>query len=1438
MLRISGLTDERIAEWEAVIEAAMRTGLQQVMNAIADRIAAIQVASVLVAADGDGPVPAQEPDVPEGDGLPPGQPYVSPDDLASIPPAWQSVVADNLVPIAAEIWYESAAAIYASMVDATGAMGIPSVNSLAAEQYLARARNTFDEVGDHLWGVARAELLDGFERGESIPELAQRLRDSAGIAERTGTLVARTQVIEASNAGSIATARVSGLDMLKEWIATPDPRTRPTHIAADGQRQPLSEPFTVGGYSADFPADPSLPPSERYNCRCTVGYVMPEREARQAPEQVAPPEPLPGQSTGPGVDVEIPSGPSGYPARPGYPAQPGIPATSGRPARPGRPSGPGYPGRPGYPARPGRPTPRRTLPSRPGGALAPDDLPDDFNPAAIRRSLAGATTSDELAAAWQAEWRAITGRDIAIRMPPDPSLATMRQYAEGLLRSAERFPEIDIGSIDWFLEPNGSYAKMTIDLAGSDAPVLRINAYWSARENRTRLLRSMRGDVQGWTDGLGRGWSVRGASSAQATMFHEFAHAMAMGTFRGRVNPAVLRAVERRAALEGIEPDTLVARDISGYAGSDLDELIAEAFTDVLVNGPRASAISREIYDLLVFEYRASGLGIRMLPRVDLEPDLEDFADFRDFPSAPGLASRTVPQLRALAAERGITIPAGARKADIVRLLEQPGPDVPSIPAAPMTPAQFEARLNAAVTGDEALQAAGVALRTAAERKAYADYVSQFRFVNTALRNNGGVIPAGREFALERRLSAGLDSALARSRLPADIRVHRVGGTVEFEGGIPRVGAEWTDHGYISTSTQRKIAGRGEVEMRILVPQGTRAVSTPELDVNEVLLDRGTRFRVVSVSEPDALGVRRLDVEILPDAPPIVVAPQAAVTSTRAAIARQVAIDKARVVGDLGVDVLAQLENGMGAAALRTRITQTARRLGTPDKVRDALLAVVDDPVALRQAVAAVLRTSKIDIVAGDAGQIVRFDRRTMQAIDAAIADDAHVIIVRPGLSFLRGRERIQLSKATVETATPEEVALAERRATRAAARERNRQLEQASGTARLLAEMDELLAKRAEVSVIRERLDDALLAPEALFANADPAVMKALRDALGSAGDVAKLRLAVTRLSTKAKIKAISRSGSKVKYDPDLMDPLPGAPEIKAGAQVTVVTRGSSVTLPDGTVVQLRKAVVTPVAKPVKAAMSPVEAEREKLRRLTRDVPKADVRPLGGGYSADTELLTFPDGRRAVRKTYGQRLAAEDEGDREILGAMIAEASDARVAAAIQLPRSRNRLLMEYIDGQTGDELLGPGGTYGRSSADILAAQGRYIDSDEGRRLGIADYLMGNTDRNDGNWLVTPSGRVVGIDHGMAFGRSKTSTLLDSPFNQWLRRQDGSTRLADSIPIAPEDLAIIRRRIEALRSLFDGPKRGKFWYESVLARLAQLEKRATPGAPRLIADR
>ena len=58
----------------------------------------------------------------------------------------------------------------------------------------------------------------------------------------------------------------------KAWLATrTDNRTRPDHVAADGQIRQLREPFLVGGELLAAPGlGQNVSPSNVINCRCTT----------------------------------------------------------------------------------------------------------------------------------------------------------------------------------------------------------------------------------------------------------------------------------------------------------------------------------------------------------------------------------------------------------------------------------------------------------------------------------------------------------------------------------------------------------------------------------------------------------------------------------------------------------------------------------------------------------------------------------------------------------------------------------------------------------------------------------------------------------------------------------------------------------------------------------------------------------------------------------------------------------------------------------------------------------------------------------------------------------------------------------------------------------------------------------------------------------------
>lgn len=151
--------------------------------------------------------------------------------------------------------------------------------------YLAEVRNRMVRIPDEVYDLVAGQMATGANLGESIPKLAQRVDSvlSATGSERwpnRATVVARTETIGALNAGRLEAFKALAeedpeLELETFWLATSDSRTRPTHRAAEGQRVPVGQPFMVGGFPLRFPGDPSGPPQEVIQCRCTLLLVEP-----------------------------------------------------------------------------------------------------------------------------------------------------------------------------------------------------------------------------------------------------------------------------------------------------------------------------------------------------------------------------------------------------------------------------------------------------------------------------------------------------------------------------------------------------------------------------------------------------------------------------------------------------------------------------------------------------------------------------------------------------------------------------------------------------------------------------------------------------------------------------------------------------------------------------------------------------------------------------------------------------------------------------------------------------------------------------------------------------------------------------------------------------------------------------------------------------------
>lgn len=134
------------------------------------------------------------------------------------------------------------------------------------------SRETIRRIG----GILRSTVLAQQTPFAAMQEIA-RFIPPTGNPGPFGAAFRRAEAIVRSEVGRIAQtanhATLAELDRRdggysKEWIAHLDSHTRPTHIAANGQRVKVSEPFRVGGSLLLYPHDPRGNPAQTVNCRC------------------------------------------------------------------------------------------------------------------------------------------------------------------------------------------------------------------------------------------------------------------------------------------------------------------------------------------------------------------------------------------------------------------------------------------------------------------------------------------------------------------------------------------------------------------------------------------------------------------------------------------------------------------------------------------------------------------------------------------------------------------------------------------------------------------------------------------------------------------------------------------------------------------------------------------------------------------------------------------------------------------------------------------------------------------------------------------------------------------------------------------------------------------------------------------------------------------
>ena len=116
-------------------------------------------------------------------------------------------------------------------------------------------------------------ILQGILQGSRMDEIAKNLSRVTDGNYKAAVRNARTATTGAQSAGRVdgyKRAKNMGIDLLQEWVAVLDGRTRHEHRQLHGMRVEVGEPFEVEGIKIRYPGDRQAPGHMIYNCRCTI----------------------------------------------------------------------------------------------------------------------------------------------------------------------------------------------------------------------------------------------------------------------------------------------------------------------------------------------------------------------------------------------------------------------------------------------------------------------------------------------------------------------------------------------------------------------------------------------------------------------------------------------------------------------------------------------------------------------------------------------------------------------------------------------------------------------------------------------------------------------------------------------------------------------------------------------------------------------------------------------------------------------------------------------------------------------------------------------------------------------------------------------------------------------------------------------------------------
>jgi len=145
----------------------------------------------------------------------------------------------------------------------------------AVQEFIGFKTRTFSEdinatTMDKIDDVLRQGAAEGLGPREVGRRIGDVFDDAIGWR---GEMIARTEMIASNNASASIAYQQAGVKR-REWLSTPDARTRADHVDADGQIVGVDQSFDVGGEQLMYPGDPAGSGQNTINCRCTIAPIV------------------------------------------------------------------------------------------------------------------------------------------------------------------------------------------------------------------------------------------------------------------------------------------------------------------------------------------------------------------------------------------------------------------------------------------------------------------------------------------------------------------------------------------------------------------------------------------------------------------------------------------------------------------------------------------------------------------------------------------------------------------------------------------------------------------------------------------------------------------------------------------------------------------------------------------------------------------------------------------------------------------------------------------------------------------------------------------------------------------------------------------------------------------------------------------------------------